>query len=163
MDIEVAESVRLDPPVLLLSPVHAERRNAGDPAAGGGEVAASRLGGGVRRPVAHRRLPRGARGQGVVNDVEAAIAAARDARESFRSLPAATRLETCVRASEILENAWRAARALECGQVTINDAPAHGVGHFPFGGRTPDSGIGREGPGYSIDECTVLKTVVLPV
>jgi acyl-CoA reductase-like NAD-dependent aldehyde dehydrogenase len=62
-----------------------------------------------------------------------------------------------------LEHAWRAARALECGQVTINDAPAHGVGHFPFGGRKPDSGIGREGLGYSIDECTVLKTVVLPV
>lgn len=61
-----------------------------------------------------------------------------------------------------LENAWRAARALECGQVTINDAPAHGVGHFPFGGRKPDSGVGREGLGYSIDECTVLKTIVLP-
>jgi len=60
-----------------------------------------------------------------------------------------------------LENAWRAARALECGQVTINDAPAHGVGHFPYGGRKPDSGIGREGLGYSIDECTVLKTVVV--
>jgi len=62
-----------------------------------------------------------------------------------------------------LESAWRTARALECGQVTINDAPAHGVGHFPFGGRKPDSGIGREGLGYSIDECTVLKTVVMPV
>lgn len=62
-----------------------------------------------------------------------------------------------------LESAWRTARALECGQVTINDAPAHGVGHFPFGGRKPDSGVGREGLGYSIDECTVLKTVVMPV
>lgn len=61
-----------------------------------------------------------------------------------------------------LDNAWRAARALEVGQVTVNDAPAHGVGHFPFGGRKPDSGIGREGLGYSIDECTVLKTVVIP-
>ncbi len=61
-----------------------------------------------------------------------------------------------------LDKAWRAARALECGQVTVNDAPAHGVGHFPFGGRKPDSGIGREGLGYSIDECTVLKTVVMP-
>ena len=61
-----------------------------------------------------------------------------------------------------LDHAWRAARALECGQITINDAPAHGVGHFPFGGRKPDSGVGREGLGYSIDECTVLKTVVLP-
>ncbi len=61
-----------------------------------------------------------------------------------------------------LEKAWRAARALECGMVTINDAPSHGVGHFPFGGRKPDSGIGREGLGYSIDQCTVLKTVVIP-
>ncbi len=61
-----------------------------------------------------------------------------------------------------LEKSWRAARALECGMVTINDAPAHGVGHFPFGGRKPDSGIGREGLGYSIDQCTVLKTVVMP-
>jgi acyl-CoA reductase-like NAD-dependent aldehyde dehydrogenase len=61
-----------------------------------------------------------------------------------------------------LEKAWRTARALECGQVHINDAPVHGVGHFPFGGYKPDSGIGREGLGYSIDECTLLKTVVLP-
>ncbi len=61
-----------------------------------------------------------------------------------------------------LNRAWEAARALEVGQVTVNDAPAHGVGHFPFGGRKPDSGIGREGLGYSIDECTVLKTIVMP-
>ena len=71
-------------------------------------------------------------------------------------------LDSCVFTSS-LEKAWRAARGLEVGQVTVNDAPAHGVGHFPFGGRKPDSGIGREGLGYSIDECTVLKTVVLPV
>jgi acyl-CoA reductase-like NAD-dependent aldehyde dehydrogenase len=61
-----------------------------------------------------------------------------------------------------LDRAWKAARVLQCGMVTINDAPAHGVGHFPFGGRKPDSGIGREGLGYSIDECTELKTVVMP-
>jgi glyceraldehyde-3-phosphate dehydrogenase [NAD(P)+] len=70
-------------------------------------------------------------------------------------------LDSCVFTTN-LEAAWRAARAIECGQVHVNDAPVHGVGHFPFGGRKPDSGIGREGLGYSIDECTVLKTVVLP-
>jgi len=70
-------------------------------------------------------------------------------------------LDSCVFTSN-LDTAWRAARALECGMVTVNDAPAHGVGHFPFGGRKPDSGVGREGLGYSIDECTALKTVVLP-
>jgi acyl-CoA reductase-like NAD-dependent aldehyde dehydrogenase len=62
-----------------------------------------------------------------------------------------------------LDRAWKAARGLEVGMVHINDAPAHGVGHFPFGGRKPDSGIGREGLGYSIDECTELKTVVMPM
>ena len=61
-----------------------------------------------------------------------------------------------------LDQAWKAAHALECGMVHVNDAPAHGVGHFPFGGHKPDSGIGREGLGYSIDECTRIKTVVLP-
>jgi glyceraldehyde-3-phosphate dehydrogenase (NADP+) len=61
-----------------------------------------------------------------------------------------------------IDRAWRAARGLEVGMVHVNDAPAHGVGHFPFGGYKPDSGIGREGLGYSIDESTVLKTVVMP-
>jgi glyceraldehyde-3-phosphate dehydrogenase (NADP+) len=61
-----------------------------------------------------------------------------------------------------LDNAWKAAHALECGMVHVNDAPAHGVGHFPFGGFKPDSGLGREGLGYSIDECTRIKTVVMP-
>ncbi|HEX2023320.1 MAG TPA: aldehyde dehydrogenase family protein [Acidimicrobiales bacterium] len=70
-------------------------------------------------------------------------------------------LDSCVFTTS-LESAWRVARGLEVGQVHVNDAPLHGVGHFPFGGRKPDSGIGREGLGYSIDECTVLKTVVLP-
>jgi glyceraldehyde-3-phosphate dehydrogenase [NAD(P)+] len=54
---------------------------------------------------------------------------------------------------------WRVARALECGEVTINDYPSHGVGYFPFGG-IKQSGLGREGIGYSIEEMTNLKTIV---
>ncbi len=53
---------------------------------------------------------------------------------------------------------WRVAKTLQVGTVSVNDAPAHGVGNFPFGG-VKDSGIGREGLGYSIDELTVIKTV----
>ena len=87
-----------------------------------------------------------------VPDLEAALQVANDSRYG---------LDSCVFTSD-LDTAWRAARALECGMVTVNDAPKHGVGHFPFGGRKPDSGVGREGLGYSIDECTALKTVVLP-
>ena len=36
--------------------------------------------------------------------------------------------------------------------MTIYDAPGHGVGHFPFGGRKPDAGVGLEGLGDSTDE-----------
>lgn len=67
-------------------------------------------------------------------------------------------LESCVFARDFYRM-WRAAKALECGEVTINDCPAHGVGYFPFGG-IKDSGLGREGIGYSIDEMTNLKTIV---
>lgn len=56
-------------------------------------------------------------------------------------------------------NAWKAAKALQDGEITINDAPTHGVGNFPFGG-IKDSGLGREGLGYSIDEVTSIKTIV---
>jgi hypothetical protein len=56
-------------------------------------------------------------------------------------------------------DAWQVAKSLKDGEITINDAPSHGVGFFPFGG-TGDSGTGREGIGYSIEEMTRLKTVV---
>ncbi len=50
-------------------------------------------------------------------------------------------------------------RHLEVGAVYINEYPRHGIGYYPFGGRK-DSGIGREGIGYSIDQVTALKTIV---
>ncbi|MEM0440460.1 MAG: aldehyde dehydrogenase family protein [Candidatus Caldarchaeum sp.] len=54
---------------------------------------------------------------------------------------------------------WKIAKGLTVGEVTVNDFPRHGVGYFPFGG-VKDSGIGREGIGYSIEEMMVLKTIV---
>ncbi len=58
-----------------------------------------------------------------------------------------------------LDKAWKAAKALEDGEVTINDFPAHGLWHFPYGG-VKESGIGREGLGYTIREMTAEKTIV---
>jgi acyl-CoA reductase-like NAD-dependent aldehyde dehydrogenase len=67
-------------------------------------------------------------------------------------------LDSCVFTNNFYRM-WKVAKRLQVGEVTINDMPRHGVGFFPFGG-VKDSGIGREGIGYSIDEMTVLKTIV---
>jgi glyceraldehyde-3-phosphate dehydrogenase [NAD(P)+] len=66
-------------------------------------------------------------------------------------------LDSCVFTNSFY-TAWKVAKALEEGSVSVNDAPAHGVGYFPFGGNK-DSGMGREGVGYSIDEMTRIKTI----
>lgn len=67
-------------------------------------------------------------------------------------------LDSAVFTSSV-ERAWRLALAVEAGGVTVNDFPRHGLGLFPFGG-VKDSGKGREGVGYSLDELTELKTMV---
>ncbi|MDJ0270265.1 MAG: aldehyde dehydrogenase family protein [Aigarchaeota archaeon] len=67
-------------------------------------------------------------------------------------------LDSCVFTNNFYRM-WKIAKRLQVGEVTINDLPRHGVGCFPFGG-VKDSGIGREGIGYSIDEMTILKTIV---
>jgi glyceraldehyde-3-phosphate dehydrogenase [NAD(P)+] len=51
------------------------------------------------------------------------------------------------------------ARSLEVGAVFVNEYPRHGIGYYPFGG-VKDSGIGREGIGYSAFQLTTIKTVV---
>lgn len=67
-------------------------------------------------------------------------------------------LDSCVFTRDFARM-WRAAKRLACGEVTVNDLPKHGIGHFPFGGQR-ESGMGREGIGYSVDEMTELKTIV---
>jgi len=50
-------------------------------------------------------------------------------------------------------------RKLEVGAVFINSSPRHGTGYYPFGG-VKDSGMGREGIGYSVEQLTTTKTIV---
>ena len=68
-------------------------------------------------------------------------------------------LDSCVFTNDY-RRVWRIAQELQVGELTVNDHPRHGVGYFPFGG-SKASGIGREGIGYSVDEMTELKTIVL--
>jgi acyl-CoA reductase-like NAD-dependent aldehyde dehydrogenase len=50
--------------------------------------------------------------------------------------------------------------ALEVGALAVNDGPGFRAEHFPFGGIN-QSGLGREGVKYCIEELTYLKTLVL--
>ena len=49
---------------------------------------------------------------------------------------------------------------IEVGGLMVNDVPTFRIDHMPYGG-VKDSGIGREGPRYAIEEMTELKTVVI--
>jgi glyceraldehyde-3-phosphate dehydrogenase [NAD(P)+] len=67
-------------------------------------------------------------------------------------------LDSCV-FTEDFYSAWEVMKILQVGNVTLNSAPSHGTAYFPFGG-IKDSGQGKEGVGYSIEEMTVMKTVI---
>lgn len=59
-----------------------------------------------------------------------------------------------------LDHAFYAYHELEVGGVIINDVPSWRVDHMPYGG-IKDSGQGREGVRYAIEEMTELKLLVL--
>ncbi|PSP27704.1 aldehyde dehydrogenase [Halobacteriales archaeon QH_2_65_14] len=58
------------------------------------------------------------------------------------------------------DRAMRVADRLEAGGVRINGAPSHGLGDIPFGG-VKESGIGREGIGYTIEAFLEHKSIIL--
>ena len=59
-----------------------------------------------------------------------------------------------------LTNTLMAFDTLEVGGVIINDVPTWRIDHMPYGG-VKDSGIGREGPRYTIEEMTEPKLLVI--
>jgi glyceraldehyde-3-phosphate dehydrogenase (NADP+) len=54
----------------------------------------------------------------------------------------------------------RAYRGIEVGGVIVNDVPTFRTDQMPYGG-AKDSGTGREGPRYAIEEMTERKLLVL--
>jgi acyl-CoA reductase-like NAD-dependent aldehyde dehydrogenase len=59
-----------------------------------------------------------------------------------------------------LERALRAFRELDYGGVLINDVPTFRVDNFPYGG-TKDSGFGREGIRFAMDEMSEPKVLLM--
>ena len=59
-----------------------------------------------------------------------------------------------------LDKAMRAVQRLNVGGIMINDVPTFRVDQMPYGGNK-ESGIGREGPRFAIEEMTTLKMVVI--
>lgn len=58
-----------------------------------------------------------------------------------------------------ISRAFYAARKLKVGGVIINDIPTFRADHMPYGGMK-ESGDGREGPRYAMEEMTEAKLVV---
>jgi acyl-CoA reductase-like NAD-dependent aldehyde dehydrogenase len=59
-----------------------------------------------------------------------------------------------------LNKALRAVQRLNVGGVLINEVPTLRIDNMPYGGNK-DSGVGREGPRFAIEEMTTLKMVVI--
>lgn len=58
------------------------------------------------------------------------------------------------------QNIWDAFDELDVGGVIINDVPTFRVDQMPYGG-TKESGIGKEGPKYAMEDMTKLKILVM--
>jgi acyl-CoA reductase-like NAD-dependent aldehyde dehydrogenase len=59
-----------------------------------------------------------------------------------------------------LANAWQAFAELEVGGVIVNDVPTYRIDHMPYGG-VKDSGLGREGLRWAIEDMTEIRIMVL--
>ncbi|MDX3060686.1 MULTISPECIES: aldehyde dehydrogenase family protein [Streptomyces] len=59
-----------------------------------------------------------------------------------------------------LQTAFRAHRALEVGGVVIGDVPSYRADQMPYGG-AKQSGVGREGVRYAMDDYTYERVMVL--
>lgn len=87
----------------------------------------------------------------MVNRVKSVDEAIRAANDSQYGLQAGIFTDS-------IRTAIKAARELESGGIIVNDVPTFRVDHMPYGG-VKNSGIGKEGVKYSVEEMTELKFV----
>ena len=129
----------------------------------GGKVLAGRHG---RRRLLRADGPRERPGRGA-GLLERGVRAARRASSRSRDFDDAIRqvndsffgLQTGVFTND-LGHAWQAFNELEVGGVIVNDIPTYRIDHMPYGG-VKDSGLGREGLRWAIEDMTELRIMVL--
>jgi len=85
-----------------------------------------------------------------VPDLEAAFAAVNDSRYGLH----------CSVYTASLETAFEAIDRIEAGGVVVNEVPGFRSDVMPYGG-VKDSGAGREGPRFAMDELTVTRMAVI--
>ncbi len=59
-----------------------------------------------------------------------------------------------------IKSIFKAFEEIEVGGVIANDIPTYRVDHMPYGG-VKNSGVGREGPKYAIEDMTEMRLLVL--
>jgi glyceraldehyde-3-phosphate dehydrogenase (NADP+) len=59
-----------------------------------------------------------------------------------------------------LQHSWQAFNELEVGGVIVNDIPTYRMDNMPYGG-VKDSGQGREGIRYAMDDMTEIRLMVI--
>jgi glyceraldehyde-3-phosphate dehydrogenase (NADP+) len=59
-----------------------------------------------------------------------------------------------------IDKIWRAYRTWDVGGVIANDVPTYRADEMPYGG-TKESGTGREGPRYALEDYTERRTLVI--
>jgi acyl-CoA reductase-like NAD-dependent aldehyde dehydrogenase len=62
--------------------------------------------------------------------------------------------------TKTIDHAFYAFHELEVGGVIINDVPSFRVDHMPYGG-VKDSGVGREGVRFAMEEMTEIRLMVM--
>ena len=60
----------------------------------------------------------------------------------------------------VLTDALKAADEIEAGAIVINDIPTFRIDNMPYGG-VKNSGYGREGIKYALQEMTDLKFITI--
>jgi len=85
-----------------------------------------------------------------VSNVDEALGAVNDSAFGLQAGLFTPRLETALAAFD----------RLEVGGLLINDVPTYRIDHMPYGG-VKDSGLGREGPRYAMEDMTELRLLVV--